>query len=94
VTKTEAAIAIAALALLINAITWTLFWLDKRKARRGKRRIKERTLLAWCALGGWPAAFFAMRTLRHKTKDRKFRLTYCALVVAWIAGVAAALWAS
>jgi len=94
VTRTEAAIAIAALLIAANAITCALFWLDKRKARRGARRIKERTLLAWCAAGGWPAAFVAMRSLRHKTKDRKFRLAYYALVAAWIAGAAAAFWAS
>lgn len=93
-TKADAVIAVAALLLAINAITWALFWLDKRRARRAKRRIKERTLLACCALGGWPAAYVAMRTLRHKTRDRRFRIAFCALVVAWIAGVAAALYAA
>jgi uncharacterized membrane protein YsdA (DUF1294 family) len=90
---TTTALAIAASLGIINAATYTLFWLDKRKARTGKRRIKERTLLLWSAAGGWPAAFVAMRTLRHKTIDRPFRRRYWAVVIAWIAGVAAAIYA-
>lgn len=80
--------------VVINAVTLVLFWADKRKAQRGAWRIKERTLLSWCAVGGWPAGYMAMRTLRHKTSDARFRTRYWACVAAWVMGVAAAVYAS
>jgi len=87
------AFALAALTL-INALTYALFWSDKRRARAGRWRVKERTLLLWSAAGGWPAAFLAMRTLRHKTRDRAFRRRYWGVVVTWFAGIAAVIYAS
>ena len=84
-------IALAALAL-VNAITYALFWSDKRRARRERRRIRERTLIVWCAVGGWPAGFVAMRRLRHKTRDRAFRLRYWGCVTMWVLGLVAAAW--
>jgi uncharacterized membrane protein YsdA (DUF1294 family) len=92
--RTTTALAIAALLALINIITYALFGIDKRRARAGRRRIRERTLLLWSAAGGWPAAFLAMRTLRHKTIDRAFRRRYWGVVIAWIAGVAVAIYAA
>jgi uncharacterized membrane protein YsdA (DUF1294 family) len=62
--------------LLINAVTWALFAIDKRRAvaRRSRDRIAERTLLGWAALGGSPAAWHAITTLRHKSSKDAFRL--------------------
>ena len=40
----------------LNLLTYFLFWLDKRRAEKGKWRISEKELLLWSALGGWPAA--------------------------------------
>lgn len=85
---------IPAALVVVNVVTFALFWLDKRKAQAGEWRIKERTLITWCALGGWPGGLFAMRTLRHKTRDTSFLMRYWACVAAWIAGVGAAIWAS
>ena len=62
--------------LLINAITWALFAIDKRRATAGRsrERIAERTLLGWAALGGSPAAWHAISKLRHKSAKDSFKL--------------------
>ena len=57
---------------LINLLTYGIYWWDKRRAVKGKRRISERELLSWAAVGGTPAAFFAMRKFRHKTQKSSF----------------------
>ena len=66
--------------LVVNVGAYLTYWLDKRRAARGGRRISERELLAWPLLGGWIGAILAMRHFRHKTKKRSFRL--------WLLGVA------
>jgi len=58
--------------LFINATAFLLMALDKSQARRGGRRIRERTLLLAAALGGTPGAWIAMRTWRHKTRHAAF----------------------
>ncbi len=59
--------------LLASGITLALFGFDKRAATLGRRRIRERTLLLWALVGGWPGALIGQRVFRHKTIDRWFR---------------------
>jgi len=58
---------------------------DKRAARRGARRVPERTLLLVCALGGSAAMLATMRVIRHKTKHAKFMVGIPVMIVAQIA---------
>lgn len=58
--------------VLINFITFILYAADKDKAKRGKWRIPEATLLFFAAIGGSLGALFAMLLLHHKTKHPKF----------------------
>jgi len=58
--------------ILINAAAYGLMAADKARARRGGRRIRERTLLLAAAAGGSPGAWIAMRTRHHKTKHAAF----------------------
>jgi len=58
--------------ILMNAIAYLLMAADKASARRGGRRIRERTLLLAAAAGGSLGAWIAMRTRRHKTKHAAF----------------------
>lgn len=66
---------VAALTLvmvLINGVTITSFWHDKRAAIAGWRRIPEANLLTLALLGGSPGALLARRMFRHKTRKEPF----------------------
>ena len=63
-----------ALLLALNVLAFGLYGLDKRRARSGRRRIRERTLLLVAALGGSAGAWLGMRLWHHKTLHWKFRL--------------------
>lgn len=58
--------------LAASAAAFVAFWLDKRLAQGGGRRIRERTLHLASALGGWPGALVAMHLLRHKNRKAGF----------------------
>ncbi len=60
--------------LVVNALGAGAVLLDKWLARRGKRRIRERTLFLWCLLGGCPLVYGAMKLCRHKTLHKRFMI--------------------
>ncbi len=57
---------------IASALTFLLYWLDKRKALSGQRRISEMQLQRFAAFGGWPGALLARQQLRHKTQKQPF----------------------
>lgn len=59
----------------INLGTYPTWWIDKRQAKNDGFRVPEWTLHALSLLGGGVAAMLAMRTLRHKTRKRVFKIT-------------------
>ncbi len=63
---------ILAYLLIINLISFVLFFIDKNKARRDKWRIKESTLHIAGFMGGIIGSILAMILFHHKTKKRKF----------------------
>ena len=68
---------------------YVLYWLDKRAARAGYRRVPERTLHLVGVLGGWPGALLAQRQFRHKTVKQPFQAIFWAtvainLAAAWL----------
>jgi uncharacterized membrane protein YsdA (DUF1294 family) len=71
----------------INAVAYGVYWLDKRRAQRGGRRVSERELLLWAAAGGSLGSFIAMRRLRHKTRKLGFRVAFLAIVAAQVVGL-------
>ncbi|MFO7173179.1 MAG: DUF1294 domain-containing protein [Bacillota bacterium] len=77
--------------------SWVLFWSavgflcmawDKWQARRGGRRVPERTLLGLALLGGSPGVALGIVALRHKIRKPLFWLGVPALMVLqlWWAG--------
>ena len=66
-------LSLAAGLVVVNLLTFAAFAVDKRRSQTGEWRIPETTLLTLAALGGWPAAKLAQRTLRHKTRKEPFR---------------------
>lgn len=60
--------------LAVNLVTFCAYGIDKRKARRGKWRMKERTLIGLAILGGSIGAFLGMQLFHHKTRRRKFTI--------------------
>ena len=61
--------------LMLNVIAFSLFGLDKQRARRGLWRIRESVLLAIAWLMGGVGAWLGMRLFRHKTQHRAFVIT-------------------
>ena len=59
---------------LMNAAGFLVMFIDKQKARRGRWRIPERTLLLLAALGGSVGSLLGMYLFHHKTKHQKFTL--------------------
>ena len=58
--------------VIMNSVAFVAYAMDKRKARKGKWRIPEKTLLLLTVLGGSVGALLGMFGLRHKTKHIKF----------------------
>ena len=72
ITQMPPFIACAVLAA-VNLWAFLLFAADKSRARLGKNRIRERTLLLSAALGAF-GALVGMHLMRHKTKKPRFRV--------------------
>ena len=58
--------------LLVNLVAFCLCGVDKRRAKKGRWRIAERTLLTAALLGGSPGLLLGMRAFHHKTRHKKF----------------------
>jgi uncharacterized membrane protein YsdA (DUF1294 family) len=73
--------------LAVNVLTFIVYGVDKWKARRGRWRVPEATLMGLVALGGSVGAWMAMQLFRHKTQKKKFRYGVPALFVLQVAVV-------
>ena len=58
--------------LLVNLVAFCLCGVDKRRTKKGRWRIAERTLLTAALLGGSPGLLLGMRAFHHKTRHKKF----------------------
>lgn len=56
----------------ISLLDFAAYGIDKNKARKGRRRISEKTLLSLGALGGAFGGLLGMKFFHHKTKHRYF----------------------
>ena len=74
--------------LLMSAVAFALYTIDKRRAASNDWRISEATLHVVELLGGWPGAWVAQRVLRHKVQKGSYMLVFWAII-----GIHACAWA-
>ncbi len=77
--------------LVINIVTAAAYAYDKTAARRGGRRVRERTLWLMNLLGGVGGAWLVFFGMRHKTQHRSFWVVQSLATVLWIAILLTAL---
>ena len=77
--------ALAVWLIAINLVTFAVYGIDKRRARRGAWRVPEKTLVLLPLLGGSIGALLGMRVFRHKTKHWYFVWGIPAILLAQIA---------
>ena len=70
---------------VINLLTFIVYGADKRRARKGKWRVPEKTLFLLPLLGGSLGALLGMRVFHHKTKHWYFVWGIPAILLAQIA---------
>ena len=58
--------------LLANVVAFIAYGIDKYKAKKGKWRISEATLLLMAVFGGSIGAWLGMKAFHHKTMHKKF----------------------
>lgn len=58
---------------IVNVVAFIVYGIDKYRARNGKWRIPEATLLMLAVVGGSVGAWLGMKAWHHKIRHRKFR---------------------
>ena len=65
----------------INAVSFVAYGIDKLKAKKGKWRIPEATLLLLAVAGGSIGAWMGMKVWHHKTLHKSFRFGIPAILI-------------
>lgn len=68
--------------LIASTVTFLMYAIDKSAAQNNSWRTKESTLYLFSLVGGWPGAFIAQKTLRHKSKKEEFQTVFWITVFA------------
>lgn len=71
--------------LAINIATFFLYGIDKYKAKKGRWRISEATLLLMAVVGGSIGAWAGMRLWHHKTMHKKFKYGIPVIIILQVA---------
>ena len=71
--------------LAINIATFFLYGIDKYKAKKGRWRISEATLLLMAVIGGSIGAWVGMRIWQHKTMHKKFKYGIPVIIIFQVA---------
>ena len=64
---------ISIIIVIINIVTFIIYGIDKYKAKKGKWRIPENSLIGLAIIGGCIGAYLGMRVWHHKTMHLKFK---------------------
>lgn len=76
---------------VISLVCVVLTISDKKRAKKNKWRIKERTLLFFAFLGGALAEYITMKMVHHKTLHKKFMIGLPVMILVQIALVVLAI---
>ena len=71
--------------VLLSLVTFATYGADKKKAKRGARRVPEKTLFLLAILGGSVGAILGMRVWHHKTRHWYFKYGLPAILLAQLA---------
>lgn len=71
--------------LAVNIATFFLYGIDKYKAKKGRWRISEATLLLMAVIGGSIGAWAGMRLWHHKTMHKKFKYGIPTIIIMQVA---------
>lgn len=63
-----------------SLLAFLMYAWDKSAAQHGRWRTPEAHLQLIALLGGWPGAYVAQRTLRHKSSKTSFKVTFWCMV--------------
>ena len=69
----------------VNVVAFAVYGADKRRAKKGKRRVPEKTLFLLAIIGGSLGAWAGMYAFRHKTRHWYFVWGIPAILAAQIA---------
>ena len=67
--------------IIINIIGFLIMWVDKQKAKKGRWRIPENTLLLFVLLGGGIGGIVGMYVFHHKTQKAKFVIGFPVILI-------------
>ena len=73
--------------IIINIIGFSVMYIDKQKAKKGKWRIPEKTIFIITVLGGGIGTISGMYTFRHKTQKLHFTIGLPTITILEIIGV-------
>ena len=71
--------------LAVNIATFFVYGIDEYKARKGRWRISEATLLMMAVIGGSIGAWSGMRLWHHKTMHKKFKYGIPVIIILQVA---------
>ena len=71
--------------LAVNITSFLLYGIDKYKAKKGRWRISEATLLLMAVIGGSIGAWVGMRIWHHKTMHKKFKYGIPIIIILQVA---------
>lgn len=71
--------------LSLNVLTFFTYGIDKWKAKKSKRRIREAALLGLAVLGGSIGAWLGMKVWHHKAMHKKFKYGIPAIIIVQLA---------
>ena len=71
--------------IIVNIVSFILYGIDKYKAKNGRWRISEATLLMMAVISGSIGAWAGMRLWHHKTMHKKFKYGIPIIIILQVA---------